>query len=72
VHPAVAQKQARHSEITLTMKFYTHVLRESEIDAMNRLAGLSRACLFSEQKRILADAGGRETGDSEPKTALSA
>ncbi len=72
VHPAVAQKLARHSSIELTMKYYTHVLRESEIDAMNRLAGLSRACFFGVQTRTLADAGGRKTGDIESKTALSA
>lgn len=72
VHPAVAQKLARHSSITLTMKYYTHVLRESEIDAMQKLAGLSPACQNGAQWRTLADSGGRKNGDSTPTTALSA
>jgi len=75
VHPAVAQKLARHSSIELTMHYYTHVLRESEIDAMKRLSdisGLSPACLFGAPQRTSVDAGGRKIGLPEPKTALSA
>jgi integrase len=72
VHPAVAQKLARHSSITLTMKYYTHVLRESEIGAMQKLFDLSPACQIDAQTRSLVDAGGQKNGDIESKTALSA
>ena len=37
VHPAVAQKLARHSSIELTMKYYTHVLHASEVAAIDAL-----------------------------------
>jgi len=37
VHPSVAQQLARHSSITLTMKYYTHVLRPSEVQAIDSL-----------------------------------
>lgn len=72
VHPAVAQKLARHSSITLTMRYYTHVLRESEISAMTKLADLSRACQNGAQVRILTDVAGQRNSDSGSKTALSA
>lgn len=36
-NPAVAMKLARHSTITLTMDYYTHIYHESERDALNRL-----------------------------------
>lgn len=41
VHPAVAQKLARHSSIELTMKYYTHVLHTSEVAAIDALQNLS-------------------------------
>ena len=44
VHPTVAQKLARHSSIELTMKYYTHVLHESEVAAIDLLKNLSYAC----------------------------
>ena len=72
VHPVVAQKLARHSDIQLTMRFYSHVLRESEVDAMKRLAGLSSACQDGAQRQTFVDAGGRKIGVVETKTALSA
>lgn len=40
VHPAVAQKLARHSSIELTMKYYTHVLHTSEVEAIDALKNL--------------------------------
>jgi integrase len=69
VHPAVAQKLARHSSITLTMKYYTHVLRESEISAMQRLHDLSSACLSDAQVRTIVDASGHKNSDIRAKTA---
>ena len=72
VHPAVAQKLMRHSTILMTMRFYTHVLRESEIGAMQKLADLSRACQNGAQVRILTDVDGQRNGDSGSKMALSA
>lgn len=54
VHPAVAQKMARHSSIELTMKFYTHVLRPSEVQAVDALKALS------DTKKPKADSGGGE------------
>ncbi len=75
VHPSVAQKLARHSDIKMTMKYYTHVLRESEVDAIGRLSdisGLSPACQNGAQQRTSVDGGGRRNADTEPKTALSA
>jgi len=41
VHPAVAQKLARHSSIELTMRYYTHVLHKSEVEAIDALKNLS-------------------------------
>jgi integrase len=40
VHPVVAQKLARHYNIQLTMKYYTHVLHKSEVEAINALQNL--------------------------------
>jgi len=40
VHPRVAQKLARHTTIELTMKYYTHVLHESEVQAVKALETL--------------------------------
>ena len=44
VHPSVAQKLARHSSILLTMKYYTHVLHESEVSAIQALNNLHNTC----------------------------
>jgi len=37
VHPKIAQSLARHSDINLTMNRYTHVLLESQCDALKSL-----------------------------------
>ena len=39
--PAVAQRLARHSTITLTMDYYTHVLVTDERAALERLPSLN-------------------------------
>jgi len=72
VHPAVCQKLARHASIELTMKYYTHVLHESEVAAIDALKNLSYACLFRAQGRTIVDVSGQKNLDSASKTALSA
>ncbi len=72
VHPAVAQKLARHSSIELTMKYYTHVLHTSEVAAIDALNVLSYACQKDAQQRTTIDTGGQRNRVSERKTALSA
>jgi len=72
VHPAVAQKLARHSSIELTMKYYTHVLHTSEVAAIDALQVLSSACHLGAHGRTAADIDGLRNRDNESKTALSA
>ena len=55
VHPAVAQKLARHSSIELTMKYYTHVLHTSEVNAIDALHDLSYTCQKDAQLRTTTD-----------------
>jgi len=40
VSPKMAQTLARHSDISLTMKIYTHVDQEEQIEAINLLPSL--------------------------------
>ena len=72
VHPVVAQKLARHSNIELTMKYYTHVLHTSEVEAIDALQVLSYTCQNGAQRRTPADTGGQRNLDNDTKTALSA
>jgi integrase len=51
VHPAVAQKLARHFSIELTMKYYTYVLHKSEVSAIESLKNLTQACQSGKQTR---------------------
>lgn len=51
VHPTVAQKLARHSSIELTMKYYTHVLYESEVSAIASLQNIT-ATATNERKNL--------------------
>jgi len=41
VHPKIAQSLARHSDINLTMNRYTHVLLETQSDALEGLPELA-------------------------------
>ncbi len=72
VHPAVAQKLARHSNIELTMKYYTHVLYKSEVEAIEALHSLSFACLFDAQNRTITDGSKQKNHNNSEKTRLSA
>ena len=72
VHPTVAQKLARHSSIELTMKYYTHVLHNSEVDAIDALHDLSYTCQKDTQRRTTVDCSGQRNDDNNIKTRLSA
>lgn len=72
VHPAVCQKLARHASIELTMKYYTHVLHESEVAGIDALKNLSYACPKGAQRRTSMDSDGQRNNDYGSKTALSA
>ena len=72
VHPAVAQKLARHSSIELTMKYYTHVLHKSEVEAIDALHCLSYACQKDAQRQTTVDGNGQKNGDNDLQKSLSA
>ncbi|MHC4638502.1 MAG: tyrosine-type recombinase/integrase [Planctomycetota bacterium] len=72
VHPAVAQKLARHSSIELTMKYYTHVLHTSEVSAIDALQNLSYTCQKHAQTRTTIDNNRQKNLNNDSKTALSA
>ncbi len=72
VHPTVAQKLARHSSIEITMRYYTHVLHESEVSAIDALHDLSYACQKHVQKQTTMDSSGQKNRDNDTKTRLSA
>ena len=44
VHITVARKMMRHSTVELTAKFYTHVLHESEVAAIEAHDNLTKTC----------------------------
>lgn len=69
VHPAVAQKLARHSKIELTMKYYTHVLHESEVAAIKKLHVLATACQNGTQTKAPIDGVRQKSLSIGPKTA---
>jgi len=76
VWPKDAQVLARHSTITLTMDFYTHVKRESLrkiVEAQPDLTkNLSAACPGGAPKRRLVETSGEKNRIYGQKTALSA
>jgi integrase len=72
VHPAVAQKLARHSCIELTMKYYTHVLHKSEVEAIDALRGLSYTCQKDAQRQTTVDGSRQKKGDNDSIARLSA
>ena len=57
VLPAVAQEMARHSDVNITMKHYTHVLRKSKVEAIDALKSLTSAYTNQGTQQ---DAGGRQ------------
>lgn len=72
VHPSVAQKLARHSSILLTMKYYTHVLHESEVNAIQALNDLTRTCQTGTLSETSVDFGGQKNEVNESKMRFSA
>jgi integrase len=72
VHPSVAQKLARHSNILLTMKYYTHVLHESEVEAIQALNDLHNTCQTGTLSETSLDFNGIKNEDNESKMRYSA
>ena len=72
VHPSVAQKLARHSNILLTMKYYTHVLHDSEVNAIQALNDLTSACQTSTLSKTSLDFNGMKNEVNESKKRFSA
>jgi hypothetical protein len=50
VHPKVAQEILRHSDINSTLIHYTHMLREQEAEAINKLPDFSTPSRQSQKK----------------------
>ena len=72
VHPSVAQKLARHGTILLTMKYYTHVLHDSEVNAIQALNDLTSACQTGTLSKTSVDFGGQKNEDNESIRRFSA
>jgi integrase len=72
VHPAVAQELARHSSIELTMKYRTHVLHTSEVEAIDALRGLTYASQEDVQRRTTVGVHEQKSRDNGSQTRLSA
>jgi site-specific recombinase XerC len=72
VHPAVAQKLARHSNIELTMKYYTHVLYKSEVEAIGSLENFTYASQIHEQNCTSVNSNGQKNVDDGSIKRLSA
>jgi integrase len=72
VHPAVAQKLARHSNIELTMKYYTHVLYKSEVEAIDALKNFTYASQIHEQNCTPVDSNGQKNVNNGSIKRLSA
>ena len=72
VHPTVAQKLARHSDIKINMKYYTHILHESEVAAIEAVNVLTQSCLDGRLDATLVDSDRTKNLNSRTKTALSA
>ena len=65
VHPSVAQKLVRHSSILLTMKYYMHVLHESEVSAIQALNNLHNTCQIGTLSKTSMDVSGMRNKDNE-------
>lgn len=72
VHPSVAQKLARHSNILLTMRFYTHVLHDSEVNAIQALNNLTHTCQSGTLSGSPMDSNGLKNEDNGLKMRFSA
>lgn len=72
VHITVAQKMMRHSTVELTANFYTHVLRESEVAAIEALENMTTVRPNPAQVKTNMDKSGQVNYDYSVKTALTA
>jgi site-specific recombinase XerC len=72
VHPTVAQKLARHASIETTMRYYTHVLHKSEVEAIDSLRCLTSAYTNQATQATILDVHGRKKGDYDSEKRLSA
>lgn len=71
VHITVAQKMMRHSTVELTAKFYTHVLHESEVAAIEALDNLTKTCPNPEKIKTNMDKSGQVNYSYSVKTAIA-
>ena len=65
VHPKTAQTLARHSDIALTMKRYSHSYQEQEIDALRKLPDLSES-----SRQVARATGTDEAAADDSRLAL--
>lgn len=63
VHPKVVQERMGHSDISLTMNTYSHLLSGLQSDAVERLSGLD----LKPRKKLVAVNGGSKTDLSDPE-----
>lgn len=67
----VAQKMMRHSTFELAAKFYTHVLHESEVAAIESLDNLTKTCPNPEKIKTNMDNYGQVNYIYGVKTAIA-
>jgi integrase len=72
VHPTVAQQLARHADIKITMKYYTHVLHESKVKAIDAVSVLTVACLNGRINETFVDSDRQTNIDNRVKSAIPA
>lgn len=70
VHPKLAQKLARHSDINLTMSRYSHTLLVDESEALNVLPEFPSAFDGSDDQRQALRATGTDAADTLPENVL--
>ena len=60
VLPSVCQEMARHSDVNITMRYYTHILRQSKVDAIAALENSTHTYPNQATNITSVDAGGRK------------
>jgi hypothetical protein len=70
VHPKLAQKLARHSDINLTMSRYSHTLLADESEALNVLPEFPSVFDGQENERRALRATGTDAADIPPQNVL--
>jgi len=72
VHPTVAQQLARHADIKITMKYYTHVLHESKVKAIDSVSVLTQSCLNGRINETFVDSDRKKNLDNRVKSKIVA